>query len=68
MIITTEGIIIRTPVSAIPVLSKTTSGVKLINIDKESDAKVASFTVVTEESEDEEDNASSEEAPSDSEE
>ncbi|MBR6321316.1 MAG: DNA gyrase subunit A [Lachnospiraceae bacterium] len=49
MIITTEGIIIRTPVDKIPVLGKTTSGVKLINIDKESDARVASFTVVKEE-------------------
>jgi len=45
MIITTEGIIIRTEVSDIPVLGKTTSGVKLINISKDSDAKVASFTV-----------------------
>jgi len=45
MIITTEGIIIRTQVKDIPVLGKTTSGVKLININKESDALVASFTV-----------------------
>ncbi len=47
MIITTEGIIIRTPVSTISQLGKSTSGVKLINIDKESDAKVSSFTVVS---------------------
>ena len=47
MIITTEGIIIRTPVSTISQLGKSTSGVKLINIDKESDAKVSSFAVVS---------------------
>ena len=46
MIITTEGIVIRTPVASIPVLGKTTSGVKLINIQKDSDARVASFTIV----------------------
>ena len=54
MIITTEGIVIRTPVESIPVLGKTTSGVKLINIAKDSDAKVASFTVVTASEEDNE--------------
>ena len=47
MIITTEGIVIRTSVDSIPVLGRTTSGVKLINL-KNSDAKVASFTVVKE--------------------
>jgi DNA gyrase subunit A len=49
MIITTEGIIIRMPVNTISQLGKTASGVKLINIDKESEARVASFTVIREE-------------------
>ncbi|MBR5738630.1 MAG: DNA gyrase subunit A, partial [Lachnospiraceae bacterium] len=53
LIITTEGIVIRTKVESIPVLGRTTSGVKLINLDKESDAKVASFTIVTPDEEDE---------------
>ncbi|MBQ6549837.1 MAG: DNA gyrase subunit A [Lachnospiraceae bacterium] len=52
MIITTEGIVIRTPVESIPVLGKTTSGVKLINIQKESEARVASFTVISASEED----------------
>ncbi len=51
MIITTEGIIIRMPVGGISMLGKTASGVKLINLDRETDAKVASFTVVTAEEE-----------------
>ena len=46
LLITTEGIVIRTMIGSIPVLSKTTSGVKLMNIDRESDAKVASFTII----------------------
>ena len=46
MLISTEGIVIRTTVAGIPVLGRTTSGVKLMNIDKDSTAKVASFTVV----------------------
>jgi len=52
MLITTEGIIIRTPISHIPVLGKTTSGVKLMSISKDSEAKIASFTVVESEEED----------------
>ena len=47
MIITTEGIVIRTKIDSIPVLGKTTSGVKLINISKDSESRVASFTIVT---------------------
>ena len=54
MIITTEGIIIRTPVNTISQLGKTASGVKLINIDKESEARVASFTVIREDDSEEE--------------
>ena len=52
MIITTEGIVIRTTVNSIPVLGRTTSGVKLINL-KEDSARVASFTVIQESEEEE---------------
>ncbi|MCI8447608.1 MAG: DNA gyrase subunit A [Eubacterium sp.] len=44
MMITTEGIIIRMPVKGISVLSRVTSGVKLMNL--EADVKVASLTKV----------------------
>ena len=44
--ITTEGIIIRMPVAGISVLSRVTSGVKLMNL--EPDVKVASLTKVRE--------------------
>ncbi|HIT91158.1 MAG TPA: DNA gyrase subunit A [Candidatus Merdenecus merdavium] len=50
MIITTEGIIIRTGCIDISVLGRITSGVKLINIDTESDIKVASIAKVRESS------------------
>lgn len=43
MLITTEGIVIRTNVESIPTIGKTTSGVKLMNV--QGDAAVASFTV-----------------------
>ena len=46
MMITTEGIIIRMPVAGISVLSRVTSGVKLMNL--EPDVKVASLTKVRE--------------------
>ena len=51
MLITTEGIMIRTPVTHIPVLGKMTSGVKLMALAKDSEAKIASFTVVDAEDE-----------------
>ena len=54
MIITTEGIVIRTKIGSIPILGRTTSGVKLINLAKDSDAKVASFTIVTPDEEEDE--------------
>ena len=53
MLITTEGIIIRTGIENIPILGRTTSGVKLISLDKDTDTKVASFAVVTKSEEDE---------------
>ena len=51
MIITTEGIIIRIPVSSISMLGRITSGVKLINIDQEDgkEIRVASIAKVREE-------------------
>ena len=48
MLITTEGIIIRTMCHQISELGRITSGVKLINIDKDSDVKVASIAKVRE--------------------
>ncbi len=46
MIITTEGILIRMPVSGISVLGRNTTGVKLINLDASKDIKVASIAKV----------------------
>jgi len=46
MIITTEGILIRMPVSGISVLGRNTTGVKLINLDTSKDIKVASIAKV----------------------
>ena len=48
MIITTEGIIIRIKVEDISTLGRNTSGVKLINIDPESEVRVASIAKVRE--------------------
>ncbi len=48
MLITTEGIIIRTMCDQISELGRITSGVKLINIDKDSDVRVASIAKVRE--------------------
>jgi DNA gyrase subunit A len=48
MIITTEGIVIRLSVSDISILGRITSGVKLININSESNITVASVMKVKE--------------------
>ena len=48
MLITTEGIIIRTMCDQISELGRITSGVKLMNLDKDSDVKVASIAKVRE--------------------
>ena len=48
MLITNEGIIIRTLVSDISVVGRNTSGVKLINIDSEKGIRVASIAKVRE--------------------
>ena len=48
MLITNEGIIIRTLVSDISVVGRNTSGVKLINIDSEKGIRVASIARVKE--------------------
>ena len=52
MLITTEGIIIRINVDDISLIGRNTSGVKLMNIDKDSDIKVASISKVRESSQD----------------
>ncbi|WP_313180574.1 DNA gyrase subunit A [Lacrimispora sp.] len=46
LLITTEGIVIRISVNDISVIGRNTSGVKLMNIDQESDIKVASIAKV----------------------
>ncbi|MBO4390138.1 MAG: DNA gyrase subunit A [Lachnospiraceae bacterium] len=48
LLITDAGIIIRTPVDAISKVGRITSGVKLMNVNKESGEKVASITKVRE--------------------
>lgn len=46
MMITTEGIVIRISVEDISVIGRNTSGVKLMNIDQQSDIRVASIAKV----------------------
>jgi len=46
LLITTEGIVIRISVNNISVIGRNTSGVKLMNIDQDSDIKVASIAKV----------------------
>ncbi len=46
LLITTEGIVIRISVNDISVIGRNTSGVKLMNIDKDSDITVASIAKV----------------------
>jgi DNA gyrase subunit A len=46
MMITTEGIIIQFAVKDISVIGRNTSGVKLMNIDKDSDVSIASIAKV----------------------
>ncbi len=48
MLITTEGIIIRLSVNDISIYGRNTSGVKLMNIDQDSDISVASIAKVRE--------------------
>ena len=58
--ITTEGIIIRIEVSGISILGRTASGVKLMNVDRESDTKIASIAKIREEKNSESDEESNE--------
>lgn len=53
MLITTEGILIRMSVEDISIIGRNTSGVKLMNIDQNSDMKVATIAKVRESSHDE---------------
>ena len=55
MIITTEGIIIRTSCDGISTLGRVTSGVKVINLNYDNNVKVASMTEVQKEEFDDED-------------
>ena len=49
LLITTEGIVIRISVNDISVIGRNTSGVKLMNIDQDSDITVASIAKVRDE-------------------
>ncbi len=60
MLITNEGIIIRMAVSDISIIGRNTSGVKLMNVDSDSDVRVASIAKVRDNGEKE--NADVEEA------
>ena len=64
MMITTEGIVIRMESETISVIGRNTSGVKLMDIDPDSDVRVASVTKVTL-TESEEENADAEAATQD---
>ena len=55
MIITTEGIIIRTSCDGISTLGRVTSGVNIINLNYDNNVKVASMTEVQKEEFDDED-------------
>ena len=55
MLITTEGILIRIGVNDISIIGRNTSGVKLMNIDSESNIRVATIAKVRENSTQEED-------------
>ena len=46
MMITTEGVVIRISVDDISVIGRNTSGVKLMNVDQDSDIRVASIAKV----------------------
>lgn len=58
MMITTAGIIIRITVDDISLIGRNTSGVKLMNIDKDTDIKVASISKVRESSQEESEDVS----------
>lgn len=60
MLITNEGIIIRTGVDGISILGRVTSGVKLMNLDEEKDIRIASIARVWEDDSEEEDTDSEE--------
>lgn len=62
MLITNEGIIIRTGVDGISILGRVTSGVKLMNLDEEKDIRIASIARVWED-DSENESAESEEDP-----
>ncbi|MDO5349364.1 MAG: DNA gyrase subunit A [Lachnospiraceae bacterium] len=70
MLITNEGIIIRMAVSDISIIGRNTSGVKLMNVDADSDVRVASIAKVRDSGEkdstDAEGEQSAEEAANDS--
>ncbi len=68
MLITNEGVVIRIPVNDVSVLGRHTTGVKLMNIDKEGNTRVASFARVKETVSENEEELLSEEIPEDTEE
>ncbi len=67
MLITNEGIIIRTGVDGISNLGRVTSGVKLMNLDDEKDIRIASIARVWEDDEEEDSGEGEEKDPGESE-
>ena len=65
MLITNEGIIIRMAVNDISIIGRNTSGVKLMNIDQDSDVRVASIAKVRESSQDDGETGDEEESSAD---
>ena len=57
MMITNDGIIIRIDVKDISIIGRNTSGVKLMNIDRNSDTRVVTVTKMTENSDSSDDEA-----------
>ncbi len=60
MMITNEGIVIRIGIDTISVIGRNTSGVKLMNLEKESDTRIVSIAKVRDDEEDEADAAGQE--------
>lgn len=49
LLITNNGQMMRTPVKNIPIISRNTSGVKIMNIDRSGDERIAGITEATDE-------------------
>ena len=68
LLMTNEGVIIRLSVNDISVIGRNTSGVRLMNIDRNSNVRVAGFTKMLVSRNDEDENESENESVSEDEE